>query len=59
MGKKRKKMNFKSKKAYRKWLAYGHATGVFARTPGHVKVYIRGKPHKVKHAKYKKKRKKR
>ena len=49
MGKKIKKMNFRSKKAYRRWLAYGHATGVFAKTPGHVKVYIRGRPHKVKH----------
>ena len=49
MGRKIKKMNFRSKKAYRRWLAYGHATGVFAKTPGHVKVYIRGRPHKVKH----------
>ena len=52
MGLKRKKMNFRSKAAYRRWLAYGHATGVFAKTPGHVKVYIRGKPHKVKHVNY-------
>ena len=49
MGLKRKKMNFRSKEAYRKWLAYGHIHGVFAKTPGHVKVYIRGRPHKVKH----------
>jgi len=42
-------MNFKSYKNYIKWLRYGHATGVFKRTPGHVKVKIRGKPHKVKH----------
>ena len=53
--------HFKSRKAYRKWLAYGHMrtkTGklaksrkksVFAATPGHQKVYIRGKPHKVRH----------
>jgi hypothetical protein len=52
---------FKSKRAYRKWLAYGHMrtkTGklaksprksIFATTPGHQKVYIRGKLHKVKH----------
>ena len=49
MGLKRKRMNFRSKEAYRKWLAYGHIHGVFAKTPGHVKVYIRGRPHKVKH----------
>ncbi|RLI40009.1 hypothetical protein DRO64_09690 [Candidatus Bathyarchaeota archaeon] len=51
MGLKRKRMNFRSKEAYRKWLAYGHIHGVFAKTPGHVKVYIRGRPHKVKHVK--------
>ena len=50
MGLKRKKMNFRSKEAYRKWLAYGHIHGHFKRTPGHVKVYIRGRPHKVKHS---------
>ena len=49
MGLKRKKMNFRSKEAYRKWLAYGHIHGHFKRTPGHVKVFIRGRPHKVKH----------
>jgi len=49
VGLKRKRMNFRSKEAYRKWLAYGHIHGVFAKTPGHVKVYIRGRPHKVKH----------
>jgi len=54
-------MHFKSKEAYRKWLAYGHmrtktgklakhpSRSVFATTPGHQKVYIRGKPHRVKH----------
>ena len=52
MGKKIKKMNFKSKKAYLRWLAYGHGTGVFEKTPGHVDVYIRGKKHRVKHTKY-------
>jgi len=56
MGRKIKKMNFKSWEAYRKWLAYGHIHGHFRRTPGHVKVYIRGKPHKVKHVRYVKKR---
>lgn len=43
--------NFKSKQAYRAWLGYGHATGVFESTPGHQKVKIRGKPHKVRHKK--------
>ncbi len=50
MGRKRKKMNFRSKAAYLRWLRYGHATGVFERTPGHVDVYIRGKKHRVKHS---------
>ena len=49
MGRKIKKMNFRSEEAYRKWLAYGHIHGVFERTPGHVDVYIRGKRKKVKH----------
>ena len=52
MGLKRKRMNFRSKEAYRKWLAYGHIHGIFAKTPGHVKVFIRGRPHKVKHVRY-------
>jgi len=56
MGPKIKKMNFRSKEAYLRWLRYGHATGVFARTPGHVKVYIRGRPHRVKHARPKRRR---
>lgn len=56
-------LHFKSREAYRKWLAYGHmrtATGkkvsakkgrvsVFAAKPGSQKVYIRGKFHKVTH----------
>ena len=42
------KINFKSKGDYNKWLAYGHASGAFDK-PGHQKVYIRGKSHKVKH----------
>jgi len=58
MGRKIKKMNFSSKQAYRKWLAYGHIHGIFERTPGHVKVYIRGKPHKVKHSRKRRKRRK-
>jgi len=52
VGLKRKRMNFRSKEAYRKWLAYGHIHGIFAKTPGHVKVFIRGRPHKVKHVRY-------
>jgi len=55
--------HFKSKEAYRKFLAYGHQRtkrgllvrtksgrkSVFAATPGHQKIVIAGKPHKVKH----------
>ena len=59
MGRKRKVMHFKSKQSYLNWLKYGHATGVFERTPGHVKVYIRGKPHKVKHTRSSKRSRKR
>ena len=43
--------DFKSAGAYKKWLGYGHATGVFAKTPGHQKVSIKGKKKKVKHQK--------
>ena len=42
--------NFKSNKAYKSWLAYGHASGKFAKTPGNQKVSIKGNPKKVKHA---------
>ena len=49
MGIKIKVMNFRSKEAYRKWLAYGHIHGVFKKARGHVRVKIRGRPHKVKH----------
>lgn len=52
--------NFKSPEAYRKWLAYGHmrtaggerakkGESVFAKTPGHQKVSIKGKTHEVQH----------
>ncbi len=51
MGRKIKRMNFRNKRTYRNWLKYGHATGVFEKTPGHVDVYIGGKKHKVKHKK--------
>jgi hypothetical protein len=43
-------MNFKSPAAYKAWLAYGHATGEFEKTPGNQKVSIGGKAHNVKHA---------
>lgn len=42
-------MRFKNKEAYRNWLAYGHGTRVFERTPGNQSVSIAGKPHRVKH----------
>ena len=45
-------INFKSLGAYKKWLAYGHIHKVFS---GKKPVKIRGKTHKVKHAKKKKK----
>jgi hypothetical protein len=41
--------NFSSGANYKKWLAYGHASGEFAKTPGHQKVSIKGKPKRVKH----------
>jgi len=45
-----KTLNFKSKKAYQKWLSYNwiHNRKKMGRPP-HKKVKIRGKPHKVKH----------
>lgn len=43
--------NFRSKEAYNRWLAYGHTSGVFEKTPGHQQVSIQGKPHTVKHSK--------
>lgn len=61
-----RKLHFKNKEAYRKWLAYGHmrtktgkvaktkSKSVFATTKGNSKVYIRGKPHKVVHKRRKK-----
>jgi hypothetical protein len=44
-----KTLHFKSKAAYQRWLAHGHISGKFKETPGHQKIVIRGKPHKVKH----------
>lgn len=44
-----KTMNFKSAGAMKKWMAYGHIHGDFAKTPGNTPVKIKGKPHKVAH----------
>ncbi len=41
--------NFKSAAAYKKYLAYGHATKVFEKTPGSQKIKIHGSTHKVHH----------
>lgn len=32
-----------------KYLAYGHGTGVFEKTPGNQEIYIKGKKIKVSH----------
>jgi len=59
-------MNFKSKKAFLKWNAYGHIRtkeglvagaksgrkSVFESTPGNQKITIRKKPFKIKHSGY-------
>lgn len=47
----KKAMNFKSNEAYKKWLGYGHSTGVFEKTPGNTPVKIKGETKKVKHKK--------
>lgn len=47
-------MNFKSKTAMKKWMAYGNMHGDFAKSPGNTPVKIKGKTHKVKHVKGKK-----
>jgi hypothetical protein len=44
-----KTLHFKSKSGYQKWLAYGHMHGAFKKVPGHQKIVIHGKSHKVKH----------
>lgn len=44
-------LNFSSKKAFKKYAAYGHMHGVFARSPGNTPIKIRGKAHKVSHKK--------
>jgi hypothetical protein len=45
----RKTVNFKSKAAYERWLAYGHTHKLFT-GPGE-NITIRGKKHKVVHEK--------
>jgi len=50
----KKALNFKSQKSYKKWLAFGHASGDFKRVPGNQKIKIKGKKHKVQHGKKKK-----
>jgi len=44
-----KAKHFKSKEAYRRWLAYGHMHGQFKKAPSHQKIKIHNKPHKVEH----------
>lgn len=44
----KKAINFSSKAAYKRWLAYGHMHGDFD-VPGNQKIKIRGVPHKVIH----------
>lgn len=43
--------HFKTKEKYQRWLAWGHMHGEFEATPGHQTVKIRGKTHRVRHAK--------
>ncbi len=43
-------LNFKSKKGYKKYLAFGHIHKVFEKTPGNTPIKIAGKTHKVKHS---------
>ena len=68
MAKRKRVLHFKSREAYRKWIAYGHirtksgararriGEAVFATTPGYTPVYIRGKKHRVVHGRRKKRR---
>ena len=41
-------LHFKSKEGYRKYLAYIHIRGL-NEIPGNQKIFIGGKPHKVRH----------
>jgi hypothetical protein len=43
-------MNFRSKEAYKKWLAYGHIRGLFKISPGNQRITIIGKRRKVLHS---------
>lgn len=43
--------NFKSDDAYKKWLAYGHISGEFEKSPGNTPVKIKNKTKKVNHKK--------
>ena len=51
MGRKVKSMNFRSRRAYGRWLAYGHIHSVFKRRKGNVRVSIRGRRRRVSHLK--------
>lgn len=51
MTKKGKTLHFKNKRNYIKWVRYGHATGVFKKTPGNQEIVIVGRKHKPKHKK--------
>jgi len=65
MSYRKKPRHFKSKEAYRKYLAFGHMRtktdgtrlkrkgepSLFEAAPGHQKIVIAGKRHKVKHKK--------
>lgn len=42
-------MNFKSGANYKKWLAYGHMHGDFAKSPGNTPVSIKGKSKQITH----------
>lgn len=42
------KKNFKNKKSYLKWLAYGHKHHFFDK-PGNQTIFIKGKKHDVVH----------
>lgn len=44
-----KTLHFKSKEAYRKYLAFGNIHKVFKHKAPYSKIVIRGKAHKVKH----------
>jgi len=46
-----RRKDFATQEAYRKWLAYGHIRGLFAKKKGHTEIYIGGKKRKVEHGK--------